>query len=227
MSLAANALTTLSDVKAELGISDPDSDNYLETLIDAVSAEIEAFLGRSLTYEAGIVEDVAGFGGYRITVSKTPVLNVTAIELIDPWYPAATIDVSNITIDNADAGLIYYRAGWPWTVPCPPGTIAGHPAAGQEQKSIRVTYDGGYELPAATTPTIPLDIKRAATISVTTRFRQQGRDLNITRESLMSYSVTYANPVGDTATQAKMYPGTSLPSAAMMMLLPHRRIAGV
>ena len=38
MSLAANALTTLSDVKAELGISDSDSDNYLETLIDAISA---------------------------------------------------------------------------------------------------------------------------------------------------------------------------------------------
>jgi hypothetical protein len=227
MSLAANALTTLSDVKGELGVSDSDSDSYLENLIDSVSTEIETFLGRKLAFSSGHVEDVAGFGGYRIRLSRLPVISLTSVEMIDPWVPSTSMDISNVSIEDDDAGWVYYRGGWPWTVPCPPGTIAGHPLAGQEQQSIRVTYDGGYELPSASVPTLPLDIRRAATISASTLYRQRGRDLTVKREQIMNYSVTYFNAVGDTATQAKMYPATSLPTAAVMMLLPHKKIAGV
>ena len=229
MTLAANALCTVSDVKEELGLdpSNADSDSYIETLINSASFQIENFLGRRLSYVAAEVEDVRGYGGFRITVSKTPVHSVASIELVDPYTPSVSIDISEVQIDDSDAGMLYYRGGFPWTVPVPPGSIVGNPLTGQEQKSIRVTYEAGYNLPPSSTdPDLPLDIRRAAALCSATNFRSRGRDLNIQRESLMSYSVTYFNPVGATATQAKMFPGTSLPQSVMMMLLPYRKISG-
>jgi hypothetical protein len=227
MVLAANALTTLSAVKLELDISVPDDDAYIESLIDAVSTQIETFLQRHLLQEIGRVERVSGYGNYTLILSLTPVTVLTSIEIISmtapPLFP---FDITDVEIKDADAGLVYYRAGWPWTVPRPYGTITADPMPGQEWNVIEVTYDGGYLLPDDPTPTLPVDIQRACTIAVSTEFRKRGIDRTIKSERLMSYSITYDRTGMGEATMHKLYPASPFSAQVTQMLVPHRHIPG-
>jgi hypothetical protein len=135
-------------------------------------------------------------------------------------------DVDDVEIKDALGGLIYYRAGWPWTVPRPPGTIAGDPMPGQEWPVIEVTYDGGYDLPSSASPTLPGDIQRACSLAVASDYRKRGLDRDIKSQRLMSYSVTYERTGIGEATLHKMYPASPFSSQVTQMLVPHRRIPG-
>ena len=229
MALAANALTTLQDVKLELGISSTDvsNDRYLENLINAASAQIESFLQRNLSKVTAYQETVPGYGNYRITVSRTPVLSVTSVEMIETATPPVyyAFDIDDLIVENANAGLLYLPSGWPWTAPLT-RTIKPDPISGQEWPSIRVTYDGGYDLPASATPTLPADIQRAATLASAHGFLMRGRDRSIKSEELMSYKVTYEKTGLGEATLHKLYPASSFPMEVIQMLVPHRKIPG-
>lgn len=230
MALASNALTTLQDVKLELGISSTDvsNDRYIETLIGSVSSQIESFLQRKLEKVTGFQEMVPGYGLYKLRVSRTPVLSVTNVEMLQSSIPNVyyDFDLTNLQIQNPESGILYYPAGWPWTVPCPPGSIAGDPASGQEWPSIRVTYDAGYDLPSSANPTLPADIQRACTIAACDDYRMRGKDRNIKSEKLMSYSITYERTGMGEATLHELYPATGFSSQVTQMLVPHRRIPG-
>ena len=229
MALAANALTTLRDVKLELGISSVDvtHDRYLESLINSTSSQIETFLQRNLSRDAAKVERVSGYGNFTLILSLTPVLSLTSIEIISmtapPLFP---FDITDVEIKDADAGLIYYRAGWPWTVPRPSGTITADPMPGQEWNVIEATYDGGYDLPASITSTLPADIQRACTVAVSTEYRKRGMDRTIKSEKLMSYSITYDKTGMGEATMHKLYPASPFSAQVTQMLVPHRHIPG-
>jgi len=194
MPLASNALTTLQDVKLELDISSTDvtNDRYLMTVINSTSSQIETFLNRKLERVTAFEEMVPGYGLYKLRVSRTPVLTVTAVEMIQTATPPV-------------AGILYYPAGWPWTAPLTSGTIVADPIAGQEWPAVKVTYDAGYDLPSAATPTLPADIQRACTIAVMTNFRNRGADRTIKSEHLMSYQVTYDKTGMGEATLHKLY----------------------
>jgi hypothetical protein len=228
MVLAANALTTLADVKVELDITDATHDAYLETLINSVSTQIETFLQRQLESVTAFEEMVPGYGLYKLRVSRTPVLTVTAVELFSTAVPSVfyTFDLTDLQIENPNGGVLYYPGGWPWTVPLTRGTIKADPIPGQEWPAIKVTYDGGYALPAAVTPTLPADIQRACTIAVSTEYRKKGQDRTIRSESLMSYSVTYEKTGIGEATLHKLYPASPFSSQVTQMLVPHRHIPG-
>ena len=229
MALASNALTTLQDVKLELGLSSTDvsGDRYLTTLINAVSSQIEVFLQRTLSKVTGYEETIPGYGNYKIRVSRTPVLSVTSVELIQVATPSIfyPFDMSNLIIENANAGILYYPAGWPWTAPLTQ-TIKPDPISGQEWPSIKVTYDGGYDLPASASPTLPADIERAATVAVSSSYRMRGRDRGVKSEDLMSYKVTYEDTGLGEATLHKLYPASSFPEEVVQMLVPYRHIPG-
>jgi hypothetical protein len=230
MALGANALTTLQDVKLELDIpsTDVSDDLYLEGLINATSMQVETFLQRQLERVTNFEEMVPGFGNYKLRVSRTPVLSVSAIEMIAAASPPIyyEFDLAALQIEGPETGLLYYPAGWPWTVPIPPGTIGQDPRPGQEWPSIKVTYDAGYDLPASATPTLPIGIQRATTVAVTSEFRMRGRDRNIKSEKLMSYSVTYEKTGMGEATLHKLYPASPFSAAVTQMLVPHRHIPG-
>ena len=205
MPLNANALTTLADVKAELGLTGTVDDAYLESQINFVSTAIEDFIGCKLGYQSGKVEKIKGYGGTRIRVSLTPVVVLTDVTIENPLGIQATLDVDDMEIENDGfEGFIYYRSGWPWTAPRPKGSITRDPFPGHEESTIRVTYDGGYVLPANQPGTfpqadLPLSIQRAATLSVSTVYNRRGSDRAIKSESLMSYRVDYGtqqNPSG-------------------------------
>jgi len=188
--LATNALTTLSTVKADLGISNVTSDGTLARLINAASDFVERTCKRSFYYEAARVDTLSGYGTNNLIVEKAPLLDIASIT-----YSDGTVDSDNYSIGDADAGLIFNEYGWVWTaqrmdsitLPRIPGT---------EKESYTVTYEGGYVTPkqeedAVGTRSLPYDLEDAVIRMVVNRFRRLGADTNIASEGLMSYSVSY------------------------------------
>jgi len=224
VALNSNALTTLDNVKSELGITGTDDDAYLERQINVVSNAIEKFLNRRLGYQAGKIEKVKGYGGSRIRLSLVPLISVDDVTFINSDGVLATLDVANVEIENEGLeGFLYYRLGWPWTAPRPFGTIARDPLPGHEESSIQVTYDGGYVLPndgPAVSPQIdlPSDIEQAAILAVSSAYLRKGEDRTVKSERLMSYSVTYQD--GGSVS------GSPFSADVTAMLAPYKFIAG-
>lgn len=224
--LATNALTTLARVKAELAIdaSTTTHDDYLTLQINFASQAIESFLDRQLQRVVDTVERVQGYGGNRVTLTRTPLESVTSAQIINGTAPFSPIDVSELTIENADAGFLYLRTGFPWAVPRPFGTVARDPLPGHEEKVIEVTYTGGYVLPNdGGTQTLPIDIERACILAVVSAFEQRGRDRDISEEQLMSYRVRYGGS-SQLASVVAAFPSSPFSSHVTRLLLPYRRI---
>lgn len=224
-SLASNALTSLRAVKSEMRLTTNDDDLYLRGQINFVSQAIEDFLGRALLYDAARVDLVPGYGGNRVLAPLRPVLSLTSVEYVDGDDVLETLDVTEIEIEDADAGWVYRRFGFPWTVPRPTGTIARDPAPGHERRSIRLTYAGGYVLPNSDNPTLPASIERAAILAVVQNAQQRGRDRSIKSERLMSYSVTYGGAGKSTATAERMFPSSPFSDEVTSLLMPFRDVA--
>ena len=203
MALAANALTTLAIVKTELGITGATEDTYLERMINAASDRIENYCSRAFFKETGKIENVAGFGGVYLLVSKAPLLAITSIT-----FDGNTVASADYEIHDADVGSIYRKGGWHWTT-ARLKDITQPPMPGHERKLYKVTYDGGYETPEqGGTRTLPFDLEDACVQMVASRFRGKGRDPNIKSEKLLSWSATYG--------------ASELPSSVTSILNRHR-----
>lgn len=213
MTLAANALTTVAAAKDELGIAalDTSQDTYLETLINRSSSAIERFCNRSFYRDAATVENLEGYGGMKLVVSRTPIVSITSIA-----YNGAALDAATYEIHDADAGIIRFLGPILWTTVVLPN-IKRDAYPGEERKLYRVTYAGGYTIPSGGAYTLPEDLVEACLLAVVDRFRRKGRDPSVQSERLMSYSVSYAN---DPETLE-----TGLPPAVRGLLAPWRRVA--
>jgi len=141
MALAANALTTIATMEGELGVTTGSDDAFLTRLINAASDRIEEYCGHSFYYAAAEEEDLGGFGGFYLRVSRTPLLTIALIE-----YDGETIDSSNYEIDTPGAGMIRSLGGFNWTAGSWQG-ITPEPIPGTERKLYAVTYAGGYLTP--------------------------------------------------------------------------------
>jgi len=208
--LAANALTTLARVKADLGISVSTYDTQLEHLINAVSDIIEERLGRSLGYST-VTETLAGRGSELLNLSRYPLDTAKAITV---KHDGTTLESSSYEIHDARAGILR-RIGnvWGWDANVA-SNIAGDPIPGTERKLFEVSYFGGYVLPAGPgTVTLPEDLNLACRVFVTQLYRGLGRDPNITSERLLSAAVTYGS--GD---------GTGMPILSASIIDGYKRI---
>lgn len=210
MALTVHALTTVSTIEGELGLGAGSATALLERLINGASEAIERFCGRHFEYEANISEKVAGYGGVRLVVSRTPVVSIASIA-----YNGSTISSSEYSIEDADAGLIYRSTGWKWTAIRRPD-ITQDRLPGTEQKLFTVTYTGGYVTPQqaadnpALTRSLPYDLEQACIDAVVTWYRDRGENRNITSEKVMSASLSYNRH--------------ALPEPVQEMLAPYRRI---
>ena len=210
------SLTTLQNVKIELGISLPDTQNdeYIERLIKAATDAIERYCQRHFSYQEGIVETVAGFGTSFILVSRTPLLTVQDIRILGVSI-GANLDPSEYEIFDADSGSIYRQAGWPWSAQTR-GDITRDPLPGTERKRIEVTYTGGFvtpdqEMDLSISRTLPYDLEQICIDTVVVMYRERGENKAITSESLMSASVSFDR-------------SARLTQAAMAGLAPYQRI---
>lgn len=105
MSVSAYALCTLAQLKAYLGITSADYDSQLEDLVDAASAQAEAFTGRKLA-----ARDYAwalnGTGEPDLFVPEWPLNTITTLEINGAEIPARTTWDGSGYVLEADMGLI-------------------------------------------------------------------------------------------------------------------------
>lgn len=103
MAVDTYALTTLSDLKANMGISVSTWDTVLENMIDAASARVESYIGRrikSRTY----VEFVNPQGSRVAVLRQHPIVSID-------YVGAGVRHVLTISTDN-DASVILATAQW-------------------------------------------------------------------------------------------------------------------
>lgn len=144
MAVAANALTTLARVKAELGITDALKDALLEGWINDASEAIERRCGRKFQ-RAEVLEKLRGTGTQSLLLSRTPVVSVTSVEV-----DGTMLEDDDYEIDDGGAGILNRESGWPTSGESCVG-IAWTPVPGTGKRNIEVTYTAGYVTPGQAT----------------------------------------------------------------------------
>lgn len=184
MALSENCLTTLSAVKDELRISEADTtyDTPLERYIQSVSAAFETLCDRKFHFGAGIVEKVPGYGTRLVVLSRRPVVSVSSV-VVD----GATLSSGDYELHDAEAGLLYRSCGWPWTASTQ-ASATYYQVPGTEERSIAVTYTGGYVTPVQATAqlprTLPYDLEQLCIDGVVALFRDRGVNKAMKSEKL-------------------------------------------
>jgi hypothetical protein len=207
-------LTTVAEAAGAIGVGA--ADPKLPRLIASASEAIRRYIGRPrLHYGAAIVEKLAGYAGQarllgtvRLYLGTVPIVSVASVVLPD----GTSLAPSDYVIEDPVAGILYRREGWPFT-----GVDTGG-VFHSEEKSIVVTYAGGWVTPAAEsgTRTLPYDLEHACLLTVVSMYRSEPRDMSITSESLGDYSVSYDKPDASG--------GGLLPAAVQALLATYRRL---
>lgn len=196
MALAALALTTVSALEQELGITPSSTGTtlaLLERAIHAASQAIASALGRELHYATGRIERVAGHRTPQLLARVTPLRSIASIVYLGDDVDE-TIEADDYEIEDADAGIIRRIGGvWLWTGRST--RIDADPLGGSELLLYRVTYTGGWVTPAQATELLPrdlpYDIEDAALRLAALVYRARGRDESIKSKKLLDASVTY------------------------------------
>jgi hypothetical protein len=138
-------LTRVENVQEDLGISTDTA--MLNRMIDEASAAIVSYCHRGFAREA-YTETLPGFGNIHLMLARTPIVGTPS---------AVSLDSSVLTdwsVADAAAGMLYRRAGWSWTTQAFPGLSAGgsfldfgSPIPGSEEPLYSVDYVAGYLLP--------------------------------------------------------------------------------
>ena len=186
MTLSSDALTILTSVKTDLGISGSTEDTYLERLIEVASARIKKYCNRTFYYSGAIAEYVPGIHSVFMCLARCPIESITSIT-----YNGAAISADVYSIHSADAGILYNADRWYDTSP-EILNISRDPDVGREEKLYYVTYKAGWVTPNQTgTRTLPHDLEQACIDLVVQKYRTKGMNPLIKNESLLSYSVGY------------------------------------
>jgi hydrogenase/urease accessory protein HupE len=111
MAVDPNSLTTLANLKADLGITSATDDAILERFIDRASATVERFLGRPIKSRS-VVEWHDTYGADRMVLKITP---VTAIRFVGVGEDAAltvgstTATDATVSVAVSDTAVTLYR----------------------------------------------------------------------------------------------------------------------
>lgn len=219
--LTSHALTTLDEVKTELGIAVATYDDVLKRMINAASDAIRRYCERTFYYEEDIAESVPGFGGTRLIVSRAPIVG----DIDSITYEGAALSTDSYSIESASAGIIYGQYGFSWTARAS-GAAISYGIPGTEKSSYVVTYNGGYITPqqviddGTLTRSLPYDLEDACIQLVTMRYRRQGRDPTIGSEKLLSWNVSYMN-------ENELINKDGIPAHVAGILDKYRRLVGV
>jgi hypothetical protein len=144
MSLNANALTTISRVKALPGMSGI-SDSKAEEAINFASNEIEKYLGRKLGYSSSITESLQGSGDRRLYLSRFPIRSVISVTKNDEEIDLSELSEITGTENSNEEGWIYRKNGWPIEVE--DRNPLGEPELLTEAYPFTIEYSAGYRLP--------------------------------------------------------------------------------
>lgn len=190
-------LTLAATVATELGVDA--SSPRLPRLVSAASEACRRFMRRpSVHYRPALSEVVASRGTQRLVLGLTPVLSVTSVTLED----GTVVDAADYLVEDADAGLLYRRAGWAFTGVVRAGLLYSDQLPGSAMPSITVLYVGGWVTPAQATSvawagparSLPFDVEEAAVQTAVTMYHRGGQDTGVASEGLGDYSVSYRAP---------------------------------
>lgn len=120
---------SLTQVKAQLRVTNSDSDTYITDLITRAKAWTERYIGQNIV-AAAVTDTFTAFGDYLL-LSRGPLNSLTTIAYTDADGGDAELDTD--TVRTQDGRFYPPSDGWP--------SIADY-------STITVTYDAGF----ATTP---------------------------------------------------------------------------
>jgi hypothetical protein len=140
-------LTTLAKVKLDDSISgtDADRDTVLNTLIAAVSARMQSYMGRLIVQTTATDEKIDSIGSHKIQTRHFPIISVSSLTEND----TALVEDTDFEREEADSkeGHIVRISG-------------SEPIAWASRlRVVKVTYDHGYA-------SVPDDLVQAATAQV-------------------------------------------------------------
>lgn len=146
MSLNANALITLADLKTWLGITSVDAarDSRLEMYINTISTAIETYCNRKFKSATYTSEKYQATDEQELILKNYPVTSITSLTYNDDTLTEADEDFE---LDE-DTGILFREEGWA-------KTGYGNYLSGKidfPERNITVTYVAGYS-------TIPEDLK--------------------------------------------------------------------
>lgn len=153
-------LTTLDDVKLELGISGSDQDDLLERLIETESARISGYPAIAIFPKTVVAESIRVQDERNLPTLKLrmwPVFSITSIT-----EGSVVLSVDEYEVDKA-AGLIY--------------RISNDSPASWSSGKIVVSYVAGFDA-------VPTDIASACIELIKRRLAAQGRDSALVSESI-------------------------------------------
>lgn len=197
MALNDNALTTVDNVKDELGTTTV-TDAYIERQINVVSQKVERYCKRQFGKQSH-TERYEGTDSLRLLLDNYPILSVTSMTIDDQ-----TVDVNDLTISRAATNLYYGETvitnlfqpfGFPKQ------TLVDGLSEWQTKEvipDILVTYVAGYVLPkddgAPDARTLPYDLEEAVISEVVNKVLNKGTGGRIIEsEKLFSGSIKYKN----------------------------------
>lgn len=139
-------LTTVRRVQDTLGLEALTDPGLIESLVDASSAAIESYCHRPFARET-YSETLPGYGDIHLILAATPIISISAV-----YFDSGIL--TDYSIADKDAGLLYRRAGWAWTAQRFFGLTGsgsfmdlGWPLSQQEEPTYRVDYTAGYLMP--------------------------------------------------------------------------------
>lgn len=170
-------LTTLSKVKAYLGVTETADDAYIGDCIEAAEDWIRQYCGRPLGWvSATRTEFFDGMNAAAVVLTYTPVVSLTSVAVWDGGAYSVQ-DSSGLALDP-DTGVLSVRddraVRWPGFEPysqqvsIAPGVIPNESFA-SGARAVRVIYVGGYSASA-----VPALLGQAAR-EMTAAFYYQGR----------------------------------------------------
>jgi len=180
MALSQDALTTLAGVKEYLALASSDHDPLLERLIEAVSAQFNAFCDRKLmardySYDSG--DDAYDPDNALLSGSGYP-------ELLLPQYPV--ISLSTLAVDGREIAPASGGSGWVLDAGAGVLTLLDG-VFPRGRHNVGLVYRAGF---AAAPP----DLAQAAIEQAAIRFQESGAGhgrLGVSARTLADGSVSY------------------------------------
>lgn len=217
MPLAANALTTYDTAREELGLAAAEHQAVIERLINSASQAIEKYCGRQFGRRE-TTDRLQGSGTLRLVLPRSPLVELLAIE-----EDGEEVELAEVTVEDAAAGILYRAAGWRRHDRGIPGSVSGDVVPGAGSLPWAVTYSAGWVLPKDHTEQLPrdlpYDVEEAALITVVSMFRRRGEDQRIASESFGNNSTSYDGI--NTAIGRGL--GGVIPDSATIILEAYRR----
>lgn len=226
-------LTTLTNVKMDLNITDTSNDIYLQRQIKIASSAIVAYTNRTFalqtyrdefrsfwgplwaygsSWNQGAIWSSGAATGFGLLLANVPVVSLSSIDedgttLISSDY---YLD-ANVGGSLSDAGILYRLDG-------------GGVREGWSFDTLQVTYTAGWSLPGDVSPTLPAEIEQAAILMVIAA-RQAGRLTYTDRDPFLRSEIVegigrrdYSQTAIGSSTSASV---GSMPQMALDLLAPY------